>query len=82
MRLESTQPQLFYPASINEKPHFKVRWAKYKEVWNGLKFIALTNKIEYRLSGNFTTRAGADGFIKSLNSLPSFTGWFKIEEIK
>lgn len=82
MKLTNTQPQLFYPAAINEKPHFKVRWAKYKEVWDGLKSYALTNKIEYRLSGNFTTRAGAEDFVNKLNTFPSFTGWFKIEEIK
>lgn len=82
MRLQNTQPQLFYPLALNEKPHFKVRWAKYKEQWDGLKFISMTNKIEYRFSGNFTTRAGAEGFIKSLNSLPSFTGWWKIIEVK
>lgn len=82
MRLTNTQPQLFYPAAVNEKPHFKVRWAKYKEQWDGMKFIAKTNKIEYRLSGNFTTRAGAEVFIKNLNSLPSFTGWYKIIEVK
>lgn len=82
MRLTNTQPQLFYPAAVNEKPHFKVRWAKYKEQWDGLKFIAMTNKVEYRLSGNFTTRAGAEGFVNSLNTMSAFTGWFKIIEIK
>ena len=82
MRLTNTQPQLFYPLAINDKPHFKVRWAKYKEHWNGLKFIALTNKIEYRMSGNFTTKAGAEGFINDLKSIKGFTGWSEIIEYK
>jgi hypothetical protein len=82
MRLTNTPEQLFYPAAINDKAHFKVRWAKYKEQWDGMKLIAITGKIEYRLSGNFTTRAGAEGFIKSLHSLTSFTGWYKIIEVK
>ena len=82
MRLQPQPPQLFYYAAINEKPHFKVMWTKYKEIWEGLKFKGFSKKTETRLSGNFTTKSGAEGFVKSLRTIKGFTGKFEIIEVK
>jgi len=82
VRLPNTQPQLFYLSAINEKPHFKVMWTKYKEIWEGLKFKGFSKKTETRLSGNFTTRSGAEGFVKSLRTIKGFTEKFEIIEVK
>jgi len=82
MKLQPLPLQLFYPKAINEKVHYKVRWVKFKEKWNGLQYIGHEGK-EVRMSGNFTTKAGAEGFVRDLlKHMKSFTGEFEIIEIK
>lgn len=83
MRLRPTPLQLFYPKAIKEKPHYKVRWVKYKEKWNGLKFIGNEKETEVRMSGNFTTKSGAEGFVRDLlKHMKSYAGNYEIIEIK
>jgi len=74
--------QLFHLKAEGEKVHYKVRWTKYKELWEGMVFKGFSNKTEQRMSGNFTTKAGARGFINDLKTIKGFTGWSEIIEYK
>lgn len=73
--------QLFY-ISEKGKPYFKVRWYKKKEIWEGLQFLGFSEKEELRMSGNFTTKSGAQGFVNELKHIKGFTGKFEIIEYK
>lgn len=77
-----TQLQLFYITKPGERAHWEVHWKRKKEVWNGLKFIGYSGT-ENRISGPFTTRAGAEGFVNNLlKHIPAFSGEFEIIEYK
>ena len=73
--------QLFY-ISESDKTYYKVRWYKKKEIWDGMNFIGFSEKVELRMSGNFTTKGGAQGFVNDLKYMKGFTGKFEIIEYK